>query len=223
LTLERSQPVTVWHLLSHTSGEPPGSNFRYDGGAFAMLTQVIERVTGRPFAAELADRIIRPLGLTRTAPYPGDVQGVRSLFVSIEVAPGAIEEQRAVFDKAGIARAPIQAALAQGYARVWARWVWPSGLAGPMRPLPHGITLSTTGGLVASATDVTVQRHDSVRLIWHYGHMLGNSALIVKVPERRVTFVILANSDGLSRWRSLGDEANVLRAPAAVLFLKWLL
>jgi hypothetical protein len=42
------------------------------------------------------------------------------------------------------------------------------------------------------------------------------------VPERRATFVILANSDGLSRWRSLGDDANVLAAPAAQLFLKWL-
>ena len=68
-----------------------------------------------------------------------------------------------------------------------------------------------------------VQQHDNARLIWHYGHMMENSALIVKMPERRATFVILANSDGLSRWRSLGDDADVLRTPATVLFLKWLL
>lgn len=37
------------------------------------------------------------------------------------------------------------------------------------------------------------------------------------------TFVILANSDGLSRWRGLGDDADVLAAPAALLFLQWLL
>src|SRR3989442_15780901 len=36
----------------------------------------------------------------------------------------------------------------------------------------------------------------------------------------RVTFVALANSDGLSRRRRLGDHGNVLASPAAVLFLK---
>jgi len=44
---------------------------------------------------------------------------------------------------------------------------------------------------------------------------------IIKVPKEQVTFVILANSDGLSRWRRLGDEANVLASPAATLFLNW--
>src|SRR5918995_5821768 len=154
ITLERTQPVQVWHLLSHTSDEPPGTKYRYDGGAFASLTQVIELVTGRPFAAELTDRIIRPLGLTRTAPYPGDLRAFWSVVSSLTLAPGAIEEQRAVFAKAGLDRAPIEAGLAQGYARAWGRSIWPSGLFGPMRPMPHGITLSATAGLVSSASDV---------------------------------------------------------------------
>ena len=262
VALDRREPVKVWHLLSHTSGDPPGTAYRYDGGAFASLTQVVERVTGRPFAAELADRVIRPLGLKHTAPNPGDLHPFWSLFVSLELAPGAVEEQRAVFDKAGLERAPIEAVLAQGYARAWGRWIWPSGLTGPMQPMPHGITLSATGGLVSSAADVArfsiaiddkrllkaetlarawtpvttpdgrtlpyalgwfVQQHAGHTVVWHYGHMLENSTLLVKVPDRRATFVILANSDGLSRWRGLGDDADVLAAPAALLFLQWLL
>jgi hypothetical protein len=57
--------------------------------------------------------------------------------------------------------------------------------------------------------------------VWHYGHGFESSSLIVKIPAARVTFVILANSDGLSRWRSLGDRADVLASPAARLFLNW--
>jgi CubicO group peptidase (beta-lactamase class C family) len=262
ISIARREPVKVWHLLSHTSDEPPGTSYRYDGNAFGLLTTVIERVTGRPFAAELADRIIRPLHLTHTAPNPGDLRPFWSLFVSLDVPPSAIEEQRAAFRAAGIERAPIEAALAQGYARAWGRTIWPSGLAGSMQPMPHGITLSTTGGLVSSASDVArfsvaldegrllkaetlarawqpitsaerqtlpyalgwfVQQHQGHTLVWHYGHFLENSTLMVKVPDRRATFVILANSDGLSRWRSLGDNADVLASPAAVLFLQWLL
>lgn len=262
IALDRREPVKVWHLLSHTSDEPPGTTYRYDGNAFGRLTQVVERVTGRPFAAELADRVIRPLGLKHTAPNPGDLHGFWSLVASFEPPPDAVEQERAVFDKAGIARAPIEGGLAQGYAHAWGRWFWPSGLAGPMQPMPHGITLSTAGGLVSSAPDVArfsialddnrflkpetlarawtlpttpdgrtlpyalgwfVQQHAGHTIVWHYGHMLENSTLLIKVPDRRATFVILANSDGLSRWRSLGDNANLLASPAAVLFLKWLL
>ena len=260
IVMKRSTPVRVWHLLSHTSDEPPGTRYRYDGNAFGSLTQVIERASGQPFARELANRIIRPLGLTHTAPNPGDPHGFRSLFVSVDVDSEDVARARAQFDAFGADRPQIEGALAQGYARSWGRWIWPTGLFGPMRPTPHGFTLSATGGLAASASDVArfsmaldegrllsdairarawtppsasdgrplpyalgwfVQEKGGYHIVWHYGHGLESSSLIVKIPDRRVTFVILANSDGLSRWRGLGDDADVSASPAATLFLNW--
>ena len=260
IAMESSAPVTVRHLLSQTSGDPPGTRYRYDGNAFGGLTRVIEQVTGEPFAKVLTDRIIRPLGLVRTAPNPGEPRSFRSLVLSLTPSADDIERGRAVFAASGLEREPIESALAQGYARAWGQWIWPSGLAGPMRAVPHGLTLSTTSGLVASAPDVArfsialdsgrllrdatrvlawqpptggdgrplpyalgwfVQEHRSHAVVWHYGHFLESSSLIVKIPARRMTFVILANSDGLSRWRSLGDKADVSASPAAALFLNW--
>ncbi len=55
--------------------------------------------------------------------------------------------------------------------------------------------------------------------MWHYGQWFSSSSLIVKVPARRLTFVLLANSDGLSRLRRLGDHGNLLKSPAATAFL----
>jgi CubicO group peptidase (beta-lactamase class C family) len=259
IAMERSSPVKVRHLLSHTSDEPPGQRYRYDGNAFGTLTQVIERATGQPFARELANRIIQPLGLTHTAPNPGDPHGFWSLFASLDVSGAEVARARSEFAASGVERRHIEAALAQGYARSWGRWIWPTGLLGPMRPMPHGFTLSATSGLAASAPDVArfsmaldqgrllsdamrarawtppsvsgqplpyalgwfVQENRQYDLVWHYGHGLESSSLIVKIPERRVTFVVLANSDGLSRWRGLGDSADIFESPAAALFLNW--
>jgi CubicO group peptidase (beta-lactamase class C family) len=260
--IERSQPVKIWHLLSHTSGEPPGIRYRYDGNAFGALTEVVERTTGRPFARELADRIIRPLALMRTAPNPGEPHAFWSVVISVEVNPGDVERGRAAFAASGVDRVSIENALAQGYARAFGRWLWPSGLIGPMTPTPHGFALSTTAGLVASAPDVArfslaldagrllndnsrarawqpplrpdgtplpyalgwfVQQLHGRTVVWHYGHGLESSSLIVKIPADGVTFVILANTDGLSRWRGLGDSADLMASPAAALFLNWYL
>jgi CubicO group peptidase (beta-lactamase class C family) len=257
---DRASPVKVWHLLSHTSGDPPGSQYRYDGNAFGSLTQVVEQVTGEPFAKVVADRIIRPLGLTSTAPNPGDPREFWSLVASLALTPEDIATARAAFAASAIDPAPIEAALAQGYARAWGQWLWPTGLIGPMRAMPHAFTLSTTAGLVASAPDVArfsialdqgrllgertraqawtppvdrdgrslpygfgwfVQDLRGRKIVWHYGHAFESSSLLVKIPEDRMTFVILANSDGLSRWQGLGNNADITASPAATLFLNW--
>lgn len=88
--------VTVRHLVTHTTGwdgdellvhpvlggtladapavmagarqlVAPGTDFTYNNGGFAIAGRLVETVTGRPFAAVLRERILEPLGLSRTA------------------------------------------------------------------------------------------------------------------------------------------------------------
>jgi CubicO group peptidase (beta-lactamase class C family) len=67
-----------------------------------------------------------------------------------------------------------------------------------------------------------VQTYRSTRIVWHFGQGLESSSLLLKIPERALTFVVLANSDGLSRGLQLGDHGDVLRSPFARLFLNWI-
>jgi hypothetical protein len=74
------------------------------------------------------------------------------------------------------------------------------------RPLPYGLGWF-------------VQYHNDVKLVWHYGHApKAYSSLILKVPAKALTLILLANSDGLSGPFRLG-AGNVLRSPFAVAFL----
>jgi CubicO group peptidase (beta-lactamase class C family) len=45
----------------------PGTQFRYSSPAFIAVGAVAERATGKPYAELLAEKILRPLGLTSTA------------------------------------------------------------------------------------------------------------------------------------------------------------
>ena len=153
-------PVRVWHLLSHTSGSSPGSDYRYDARAFGELTTVVERASGRPCAAALTERIIRRAGLTHTGPNPRDVDRaacraqLAARVLSLCGTDQQAERARGTFATSGLDRASIEAGLAVGYARQWGRSLWPAGLFGPMRPEQHLTDLFASAGLLASAADV---------------------------------------------------------------------
>jgi CubicO group peptidase (beta-lactamase class C family) len=72
--------------------------------------------------------------------------------------------------------------------------------------LPYGLGWFTTN-------------YKSTKLLWHYGYWTGNSSFILKVPEQNITFIIMANSDNLSRPTDLG-AGNALSSPVGMAFLK---
>ncbi len=86
----RFAPITLHHLLSHTSGLPmgtefsaearyalwslrdielsyaPGEHFLYSNDAYKLVGLALEAVTGRPVEALVAERIVAPLAMTDT-------------------------------------------------------------------------------------------------------------------------------------------------------------
>ena len=79
--------ILVHHLLTHSSGMPddaplipssperrprqalkPGSEFHYSNWGYDVLGHLIEAVDGRSWAAAVAARILKPIGMTDTSP-----------------------------------------------------------------------------------------------------------------------------------------------------------
>ena len=77
--LQREPPGEVWETLEFPKGDaliarladaelvlPPGERWHYSNLAYALLGEVVARVTGAPFAAFVDERLIGPMALTRT-------------------------------------------------------------------------------------------------------------------------------------------------------------
>ncbi|GJG86334.1 hypothetical protein tb265_15150 [Gemmatimonadetes bacterium T265] len=68
---EALAPDTV---LGFVAGQPfdfaPGTQFRYDNTGYFLLGRVLERVTGRPYAALLRERFFAPLHMTQSTYCP---------------------------------------------------------------------------------------------------------------------------------------------------------
>ena len=63
-----------------------------------------------------------------------------------------------------------------------------------------------------------IQRIDGTAVVWHYGQWSQYSALYIKVPERHLTLILLANSGALGDAFPLAD-GNVMVSPFARTFI----
>ena len=225
LTSPPGTVIRVRHLLSHTSEGVPGTRYAYNGDRFGLLDAVIAQGAGKTLADALQERIIVPLGLHRTAPNPQSTSfaasgldkttyeanmargytysGGQSTLTSYPAYFGAAAGLTAsALDIAAFSMAMDRDALLQPATKLLAYT--------PVRS-PSGEIFPY--GLGWFSTD-----YKGVRVIWHYGLWTANSSLIVKVPDRELTFVVLANTDGLSSPYPLG-QGKLETSPWARTFL----
>lgn len=197
--------VLVKHLMSHTSEGVPGTRYAYNGDRFSLLDAVVAQAAGKPFADAVQERIIAPLGLRHMAPTPQSpafaASGLDKTAYLANVAPGyawngqryvPTAYQTAFSTAAGLTGSALDyAAFSMAMDRdaflrpgtkalAWTPVVSPSGETFPY-------------GLGWFATD-----YKGIRVIWHYGYWTASSTLVIKVPSQGLTFVLLANTDGLS-------------------------
>ena len=211
INLTSSGIIRVRHLLSMTSEGSPGTKFLYNGDRFALLESVITQASGKSFAAALQERIIGRIALNRTAPNPLTssfaVTGLDNAAFQANMARGytysnggytATAYPNSFSPAAGLTASALDVAAfsmamdrdaflrPETKALAWTAVTSPSG-----ETFPYGLGwFSTT--------------YRGVKVIWHYGLWTANSSLIIKVPDRGLTFVVLANTDGLSSPYPLG-------------------
>jgi len=222
--------VKIKHLLSHTSQGTPGERYQYSGDRYAYLTAVIEKKTGKSFRELLVKTFLDPLQMTASVPghdtvdeeskasellgkeklnqynqdltkfaQPYTVYGseiIRAPYPpkNISAAAGLLST---VLDMAKYDAAIDRHTFIKPETQALA---WTPFLSNAGQPLPHGL------GWFA-------ENYRGLKLIWHYGHWgTGFSATYLKVPDRNISLILLANNEALSDpfYRTGGIETNAL-------------
>lgn len=229
-------PATIRQVLSHTGGVT--GTFKYDLGRFALLTNVVEQCTGEPFRRVLASRILTHSAMLDAVPgrdYAALAVDDEPLFDAPTVQKyAAIAQRMAVpyrVDKRGRAGrsdlpAPWINAATGLIASVRDLAKFDADLTGQLRPdtLVEIWTNEVVNGVATpSALGWFSQVYQGERLVWQFGTVAdGYSALMLKVPTRRLTLILLANSDGLTAPFSLQDgdvTSSLFVQPFLKLFL----
>lgn len=159
----------------------PGRAYAYSNTNYVLLGMIVERVTGRPFAKELRDRLIRPLELKQTGMLLG--KGAPPL-----MAPS----WASAFGTAGCMYASPHDLLAWGDALYGGTVLAPASLR---HMLPTGRQKYGMG-----AEKIRVGELDGYG---HSGLLRGYTSLLVRLPDQDVTLVVMGTS-------ALFDPARVL-------------
>jgi CubicO group peptidase (beta-lactamase class C family) len=225
IRLEADGVIRVRHLLTHTSEGVPGEVFRYSGNRFAELDKVLAATTTRTFAELLAERVLVPLALDDTSPNPYQPAACASAHRDA----AAFLERSArgyAFDGVTPVEYPRHFVTAAGLVSTVGdvlRFSLALDRDELLRPdtkrLAYTPARSSNGRELPYGLGWFVQKRRGVTLLWYYGWDRANSTLLIKVPERDATFVLLGNSEALSRKFDLGRDEDVTRSPFAREFL----
>ena len=227
--------TTLRDLLSHVA--PGGIAYEYALERFASLTPVIERCAQEPYRAALISEILDRFAMWDSSPdqivatsTPEDVgvidAGHRARYAdvvakmaipyrvtsgrpqrNVDTAPRRVDASEGIittvrdlvrFDNALLSNALLAPATRDA--------AWTQAFAGDT-PLPTGLGWF-------------VQNYHGEPVVWQFGMTRGgHSSLIVKAPNRGLTFIALANSDGLNAPFAL-ESGDVTSSIFATLFLR---
>lgn len=187
------ETVKVKHLLSHTSEGQPGSFFNYSP-RYALLTKVIEKVSGQSLAHLLQQRIIEPLDLKHTTPLTNQavVDSLADLFALPYLYYGEVEKGH--FDP-GLSAASGLASTVQDLACFnlaldQQRLVKEETLQAMFSP-----TQTPSGQFLPYGYGFFSQPFLGEQIVWAFGQEDCFSSLFIKVPIKGLSMFILANNN----------------------------
>jgi CubicO group peptidase (beta-lactamase class C family) len=178
---------------------PPGTDEDYSSIGYIVLGLVLEKVTGKPFATLLHDRVLAPLGMRSS-----------SLDDRATIVPGRASPYRYNFLKADYENAEYR-----DPSTTWST----GGILSTVDDLLRWDQALSTGTLLPDSLRALVfDRKEGeasygwrirdvapgVRAFWHVGLETGFRSQIVRVPSRGQTVIVLGNTrdldtDGISR------------------------
>lgn len=215
---------TLRHLLSHTATATPGNLFSYNPLLYSWASRPIMAVADTTFSALVERYVFVPAGMTRSARKHRELP-VREDIAKLVAPPhrigasGAVERAPALrLQGDGAAGGVITTVL--DLARFDIALDLGVLISAKSREAMMAPARSSNGAALPYALGWYVQEYEGHTLVWHSGWWEdAYSALYLKIPSLNLTFIVLANSEGVW-WDNPLDKSEVHRSEFAQGFLR---
>ena len=232
------EQTTLRHVLSHSSAGTPGAAYKLAPERYAQLNTVMETCAPQLYRKSVAHRLLERLAMKDSVPGT-DLRNADAVPEGLFDAAD-LERYRDVLEKMAVpyrtdarGRATRAEPVPPEGLSAW------SGLVTTVRDLAEfdkaldsfllldetratawAPAYGSDGAALPTGLGWFVQRYRDEPVVWQYGYMPdAYSAMIVKLPARRLTLILLANSDGLAAPFDL-SSGDITRSVFAMVFLR---
>ena len=218
--------VTIRHLLTHTSGVfeysdlgsgrpdklifktnslrfPPGQRYEYSNSNYVLLSIVIEKIAGISFPDFLQRKILGPVGMTRTFPYPNGDKKIDGVAVGYNQFGKSDDYNSAVMFGDGGLYSTVEDLLKWDQVLYTEQLLKQSTLAEAFRP-GTVIEGSSTYGF-----GWNIGEGPNGKYLWHTGNTAGFRAYIQRQLDQQRTIIILTNT-GPSKRVEIAEAINAI-------------
>jgi CubicO group peptidase (beta-lactamase class C family) len=213
--------ISLRHHLSHTAQGKPGSKFLYNSFLYSVSSRVVDAVASCDYSLYFENQIIKTLALSHTSPHTCGIpmrqlsEPVASVYhIDNEGNPHLSDYPEATFTAS-------------------------AGLISSVRDLAEFDIALDSGRLISEASreamwtpyalrnDGTspyglgwyIQHYGDLRLVWHSAWWPdASSAIYLKIPEKRLSLILLANTQSLW-WDNPLNMSDILPSPFVQSFL----
>ncbi|WP_340103634.1 serine hydrolase [Rhodohalobacter sp. 8-1] len=219
--LQCDMPITLRNVLNHSVNGEPGTEFMYNPIMYSRLSRYIEYLNGNPIsmaegrhntvARLIQENILGPAGMDRTM---SSMWQRDKALVFFDLAQGFEYDNGRYNRKRHIERHLAGGAGIVSTVNDLAKYdiaLDTGSLASePVMEKLFSPAITPEGNALPYAFGWYVQEHRGETLIWHGGwdEDAGFSALYLKIPDRNLTLILLANSEGIW-WGNPLDKAEV--------------
>jgi CubicO group peptidase (beta-lactamase class C family) len=225
------KPVTVDHLLHHTSGirdynallslagfrpesdsptveeavevirrqkklnYAPGEEYSYTNSGFFLLSQIVERVSGKSLNAFAQERIFKPLGMTKTLFQDDHTQIIkdRATGYTQGEAAGDFKINMSNWDETGDGN--VYTTVRDLY--LWDQAFYTGALGKDLMDMLQTTGVLNSGKAIDYAWGLVVTDYKGLKVVEHGGAWVGFRAAIVRFPGQKFSVIILANLDSV--------------------------
>lgn len=231
--------ATLRHVLSHASADPPGTTYQLALDRYAQLNAVMEWCAPQPYRKSAAHRVLERLAMKDSV--PGADMADPSVVPEGLFSPADFERYARVLERVAVPyRIDRRGRATRNDSVPREHLTAASGLVSTVRDLAQLDAALDSGLLLLDETRTVawsnapgvdgvqlptglgwfVQTYGGEQVVWQYGQIDdAYGSLIIRLPARRTTFILLANSSALNAPFEL-HQGDVTRSLFAMLFLR---
>lgn len=191
---------------------PSGSKYRYSNSGYALLALVVESVSGQPFADFLKKNIFEPLDMEHTLAYQKGISEVENrAYGHSRTDTGFVRTDQSV----------TSAVLGDGgiYSSVEDLFKWDQALYTNKLVSASLLQEAFTPGILNDGTHTTygfgwnIEPYRNIPTLFHTGSTRGFRNAILRIPDKRLTIIILTNCNE-------GEPIEITRKIADLIMLQ---